>query len=95
VTPPVAASYRLVHTQPLPASAIVTTKPLAPPLLIASAATVEPVRTSAMSGDFRVITDDQLLALVARRPAALIRLGPQLQELVFANPEDEKGFPMN
>jgi hypothetical protein len=95
VVPPAAASYRLVHTQPLPASGIVTTQPFSPHRLIASAATVELVRTTAISGGFRVINDDELLALVAPRPAALVRRGPDWEELVFVNPEDQKGFPVN
>ena len=86
-------SYQLVRTQPLPASAIVTTCPLTAGQFIASAATVEMVQTTA--GNFRVINDNELLALVGQRPAALIRTGPHSEELVFVNPQDEKGFPVN
>jgi hypothetical protein len=86
-------SYQLVRTQPLPASAIVVTQPFPTDQLVASVATVEMIQTS--SGNFRVINDDELLALVAARPAALVRLGPHSEQLVFVNPEDEKGFPVN
>ena len=40
-------------------------------------------------------TMKNLLALLADKPAVLIRTGPQSEELVFANPEDQKGFPLN
>jgi len=42
-----------------------------------------------------MIDDDELLSLVGSRPAALVRLGPDTEELVFVNPEDWKGFPLN
>lgn len=86
-------SYTLVETQPLPAEAIVTTQPVATGQFIASTASVEVVQTRA--GNYRVINDDELLALVASHPAVLIRTGPHSEELVFANPKDQKGFPLN
>jgi hypothetical protein len=90
---PVETVYTLVKTQPLSASDIVTTHPLASNKLVASAAAVEIVQTR--GGNYRVINDDELLALVASHPAVLIRIGPHSEELVFANPEDRKGFPLN
>jgi hypothetical protein len=86
-------SYELVRTQPLSAGAIVVTRPLSTGQLLASGATTEMVQTS--SGNFRVINDDELLALVASRPAALVRLGPHSERLIFADPDDERGFPVN
>ena len=86
-------SYQSVRTQPLPAGAIVATRPLPPDRLVASIATVEMVQTTA--GNFRALNDDALLALIGPRPAALVRLGPHSEELVFVNPADEKGFPVN
>jgi hypothetical protein len=86
-------NYKLVETQPLPANAIVTTQPMASGQFIASTASVEIVQTR--GGDYRVINDDELLALVASHPAILIRTGPHSEELVFANPKDQKGFPLN
>jgi hypothetical protein len=85
--------YELVRTQPLSSGAIVITRPLSAGQLVASAATAEMVQTG--SGNFRVINDDELLALVSPRPAALVRFGPHSEQLVFANPADEKGFPVN
>ena len=86
-------SYELICTQPLSAGVMVVTRPLSAGRLVASVATVEMIQTS--SGNFRVINDDELLALVASRPAALVRLGPHSEQLVFVNPADEKGFPVD
>jgi len=89
----VARNYKLVRTQPLPASEIVTTQPIASGRVIASAPTVEIIQTG--GNHYRVINDNQLLALLASHPAALVRVGPHSEELVFVNPADEKGFPIN
>jgi hypothetical protein len=86
----VSENYKLVRTQPLPAGAIVTTGPLRGGQFIAPAAGVEIVQTA--PGNFRIINDAELLALVAQKPAILIRTGPNSEELVFANPEDQNSF---
>jgi hypothetical protein len=86
-------SYEVVRTQPLPAGASVVTRPLSTDQLAASVVTAEMVQTG--SGNFRIINDDELLTLVSSRPVALVRLGPHSELLVFANPADEKGFPVN
>ncbi len=83
-------SYELVHTQPMPAGMLIGTRSFstvqtaAPVSLVAEIATV--------SGGYRLINDDELLALLADKPAVLIRTGPHSEELVFANPEDQKKF---
>lgn len=84
----------IVRTQPLPASAFVSTHPFSSALIVASA-NVHLVRTTATSGGFQAIDDNQLLALVAPRPAVLVGTGPHSEELVFVNPEDRKGFPVD
>jgi hypothetical protein len=92
-TPPmkktVPAGYTLITTQPLPADAIITTRPLAAAQFTTSPMTVAVVQTS--TGNYRLIDDDQLLALLAAHPAVLVRTGPHSEELVFANPQDAKG----
>lgn len=85
--------YQLVRTQPLPPNMVTTTRPLAGQFLAARIAV--PVIETARDRGFRVIDDDELLALVAPRPAALVRFGPGEELLIFANPEDERGFRLN
>ena len=86
-------SYELVRTQPLPASALVSTRSFSATGFAISIPKV--IEVSTASGGFRLINDDQLLALLADKPAVLIRTGPHSEELVFANPEDQRGFTLN
>ncbi len=86
-------SYTRVRTQPLPARETITTQPLAPGRFVASMAAVDVVQTG--RGNYRLINDNELLALLTSHPAALVRTGPHSEQLIFANPEDEKGFPLN
>jgi hypothetical protein len=90
---PVEKGYTLIRTQPLSAGNVITTHPPGAVPLITSAATVTIVETT--PGQFRLINDQQLLALVAAHPAVLVRTGPDSEQLVFANPQDAKGFPLN
>lgn len=83
--PPRFADYELIRTQPLPAQSVVHTQPLATTQMVASAATIETIHTSSAGDALRIIDDRQLLALVAPRPAALIRVGPQTERLIFAD----------
>ena len=71
----------MVHTHPFAT---------APSLLAVSHVAVIQTR----NGQFRTLGDDELLTLAAR-PAVLIRLGPHLQILVFADQAESKSFPVN
>ena len=82
-----ARPYLLVRTQPLPRSAWVATKPFARAGIVSSRATSQIVLTTKAAGLVHEITDDELLALVPK-PAALVRHGPHLAELVFVSAED-------
>ena len=97
ITPPakkaVEKSYTMVATQPLSSDHIVPTRPFETPQIITSHATVEIVQT--MAGNFHLINDEELLALTAAHPAVLVRTGPHSEMLVFANPQDTRGFPSN
>ncbi|MCL5097805.1 MAG: hypothetical protein M1608_09840 [Candidatus Omnitrophica bacterium] len=84
------SSYKLVRTQPLPASAIVRTHPLPAARFLASSNAANVLHTT--TGSYHLINDDELLALVAPYPAALVRTGPHTEELVFANPKDQDNF---
>ena len=86
-------SYQVVRTQALPASAIISTMKFASAGLTASVPKVIEVTT--ISGGFRLINDDELLALLADKPAVLIRTGPHSEELIFANAEDQKAFQLH
>ena len=83
-------SYELVRTQPLPAGALISTRKFSEAQFAAAVSTVVAVAT--VSGGFRQINYNELLALLADKPAVLIRTGPNSEELVFANPEDQKKF---
>jgi hypothetical protein len=52
------------------------------------------VESGSIKDPFREINDDQLLALVEGRPAALVRQGLHQAELLFLNPEDTHGYPV-
>jgi len=84
-------SYELIHTQPLPASALIHTRNFAG----GAAAPVPEIIEVATGGGYRLINDHELLALFADKPAILIRTGPNSEELVFANPEDQKRFQLH
>jgi len=88
----VRTNYKLVRTQPLPEIDLITTRQSSVQI-VASISAVAQISTT--SGGFRQINDNELLALLAGKPAVLIRTGPHSEELVFANPIDQKGFPIN
>ena len=85
--------YQLVCTRPLSAGALVSTRKFSDTPSAAPVAGVVEIAT--VSGGYRVINDDELLALLADKPAVLIRTGPHAEELVFANPEDQKKLLAN
>jgi hypothetical protein len=89
----VAQAYTLVRSQPLPESALVETVSLQTGLAVASVTRIETVRTTAHN--YRLINDEQLLALLAPQSAVLIREGPDSEKLIFANPADQDGVPDN
>jgi hypothetical protein len=92
VSPPQTA-YRLIRSEPLPEDHIIKTRPFSntgdwgpEPAFVA---------VTTISGGYRKVTDDQLLGLLAGRPALLVRTGPHSEGLVFVNPRDQEGFPAN
>jgi len=84
-------SAAVVQTQPLPATALVLTRPLAPECVVSSALSAPVVQTTP-DGQFRIIDDSELLTLVAPKPVALVRRAPNLAELVFVNAADREAF---
>jgi len=88
-------NYAVVHSQPLPAAALVMTRPLAVDQRVASFTNVQRVQTAQGGGQFREIDDDELLALAEPKPAALVRRGPHTAELIVLNSPDEEAPPLN
>ena len=86
---PAVAACEIVHTQPLPADAIIRTRPLGVDQWVGSIASVGVVRTTAADGMLHLLSDEELLALAAPEPAALVRVGPHAQELIFVKPAEE------
>src|SRR5439155_24011505 len=67
------AGYEIVQSRPLPPTALVTTQPLSIEEVVVTVANASFVTTTADRGEFREISDDDLLALAGPRPAALVR----------------------
>src|ERR1051326_1225503 len=86
--------YQLVTTRPLPASEIVSTVRDASVGLIASSTAVELVTKSHSSGIIHELDDEELLAVLPS-PALLVRRGPHLADLVFADPKAEQELLRN
>jgi hypothetical protein len=81
-------SFQPIETCALPAAAIITTSNFGSINLISSATAVTEITST--GGHFKFINDQELLAFVGDYPVALVRTGPNSEELVFANPEDQK-----
>ena len=84
----------MVSSRPLPPSMIITTRPGSVAVVASSPKTFMLVETGSIMDPFKEIDDEQLLALAAGHPAALVRQGPHQAELLFLNPEDTNGFPV-
>ncbi len=94
-TRPVTDGAAIVRTRLLPAGALVATRPLPAECRVASVRTADIVTTPPGGGPFRVIDDNELLALVAPTPVALVRWAPNVAELVFVNPRDRAAWLRN
>ena len=87
-------ALNIVISQPLAASMVIGTKPGSVLFVTSSPTTFELVETGAIKDPFQEINDEQLLALAGGRRVALVRQGPHQAELLFLNPEDKNGFPV-
>jgi hypothetical protein len=88
-------SYQLIQTQPLRTGMIITSRPMTSEQMAVSTRAANIIETRSVGNGFRVINDDELLALVAPRAVVLVRLGQNSEQLIFGNPEDAEGFPLN
>lgn len=93
--PPVQGHIEVVTTQPLPAAALVRTSRLADELVIGSVAMTATIVTVKGIGNFRVIDDAELFALLGSHPAALVHGPAGTAQLIFVNPHEQYGFPVN
>jgi hypothetical protein len=82
-------AYVLVRTQPVANAVVVETRPLPPASVVSSESNFAAVSTGSEPDGFQEITDSQLLDLTAPQPAVLVRLGPEMAELIFAATEEE------
>jgi hypothetical protein len=78
-----AASFAWVTTRPLSPDEIVTSRPLLPQQIVTPLEVTSFVHT--VSGNYREVGDDELLALAAPQVVALVRRGPHEAELLFVS----------
>lgn len=92
--PPAPVDAFIIRSQPLSAPTLVATQVGTVDTIHSSGFAVTVVRTSSMPQAFEEIGEKQLLDLFAGRPLALVHRGPSQTELVFVNPPDQNGFPV-
>jgi hypothetical protein len=93
---PIRQSISNVASSPLIAVRIVGTKPNSFKMAVvsdSSHSTFTVVQTTATDRP-KEINDKELLALAGDKPVALIHQGAHKAELIFLNPKDERGFPV-
>lgn len=89
------AACPVVHTQPLPPGAMVSTRPPGAVRIIATFSSVGVVHTRPGAGNLNVINDDDLLALAAPHQPALVRTGPHTQQLILLAPVEPDARRVN
>jgi hypothetical protein len=88
------SELRIVESSPLKPSEIVETRIGTVSLINTSTRDISVVTTRTVQGTVALIDDQQLLNLVAGRSAALVRSESGQSELIFADPADASGFPL-
>jgi hypothetical protein len=81
----------MVHSRPLSPEMVVVSEPQTVEIIKPLYPDLEFVHSS--TDTFRILGDNELLRLLAGRPAALVHRSPSQADLVFANPDDSNGFP--
>jgi hypothetical protein len=87
--------YAVVRTLPFPSTALVNTRPFGAEWIVATFNNVREVRTRPGAGSLRFVNDDELLAFAAPRIPALVRTGPDTQELIFLTPAEPESHRAN
>ncbi|MEW6304989.1 MAG: hypothetical protein AB1705_16055 [Verrucomicrobiota bacterium] len=84
----------VIHSQPLTATVLVRTSAASVEMISPGAQPlVARVQTVPDAPLFERMSDERLLAFLGEHPAALVRRGARA-ELVFVNPRDADGFPV-
>lgn len=84
----------IVHSRPLDPSMVVQTKPGELSVVASMSSGFAVVETGTTRSILQELDDDGLLRLLQGKAVALVKHGPNQAELIFLNPEDEKGFPI-
>lgn len=84
----------VVRTQPLDSSLTVSTDPGSVEVVTTSSTSLGVVETGLAADSYRVVTDEELLLFCAGRPSAIVRHKLGEAELVFVDPRDWQGFPV-
>ncbi len=84
-----ATSFTWVTTRPLSPDEIMTSRALLPEQIVTPLEMASFVHT--VSGNYREVGDDELLALAAPQVVALVRRGPHEAELLFVSLQPEPG----
>lgn len=77
----------MVNSQPLEPEEVITTQVNSVEEIASSPSSVAEIRTSQIAGAYELINDQQLLALLSDKSAAVIYRGPHEAELIFFNAE--------
>lgn len=85
-------SLSIVHSSPLPPEMILKSL-VSVPQVTSSKSTYALI--SSRRDSFVVLGDDELFKYLEGHPATLVRRGDGTSDLVFANPDDMKGFPLD
>jgi len=80
----------IVHSQPLRPEQIVRTQPDSLTIIASSGGGYTLIETRQGERFYTEIDDQQLFALLAGKPAALVHQEADRTELIFLNPEDQK-----
>jgi hypothetical protein len=88
-----ASTLRIVLSKPSSATSMVETRAGDAQLVATSAGFCRTIETREARSSPRQISDDQLLALFAERPVALVRVEPPAARLVFLDDSESESSP--
>jgi hypothetical protein len=89
------AGCEIVRTQLLAESAVIRTQRFVGEVATGSQPSIAMIETPAERAGFRLVNDDELLALALPRTAALVRVGPDAQALIFLPQPESQEVPLN